>query len=66
MCSNIKATGITIITIAFDLNDAWTEARLKNCGSTPVDFHTADSDDELDQVFEAVASKLEKSLRLSG
>jgi Mg-chelatase subunit ChlD len=65
MCTNIKAEGITIITIAFDLNDTWTEDRLKNCASSPDDFHIADNNDQLAQVFENIAGKLRKMVRIS-
>ena len=65
MCTNIKGTGITIITIAFDLNDTWTEDRLKNCATTPADFHIADDNEDLASVFEAIAYKLEEHIRIA-
>ncbi len=64
MCTNIKAEGITIITIAFDLSDLWTEQRLKNCASSPDDFHDADGNAQLAASFEAIANKLYEQVRI--
>jgi Flp pilus assembly protein TadG len=36
LCTNAKAKGITMITIAYDLDDTATRNRLKNCASDPV------------------------------
>lgn len=36
LCTNAKAKGITIITIAYDLDDNATTQRLKNCATDPV------------------------------
>ena len=35
LCTNAKAKGITMITIAYDLDDNATTTRLKNCASDP-------------------------------
>jgi Flp pilus assembly protein TadG len=35
LCTNAKAKGITMITIAYDLDDTATRNRLKNCASDP-------------------------------
>jgi Mg-chelatase subunit ChlD len=36
LCTNAKAKGITVITIAYDLDDNATTNRLKNCATDPV------------------------------
>jgi Flp pilus assembly protein TadG len=36
LCTNAKAKGITVITIAYDLDDNATTTRLKNCATDPV------------------------------
>ena len=36
LCTNAKAKGITVITIAYDLDDNSTTNRLKNCATDPV------------------------------
>ncbi len=64
MCANIKAEGIHIITIAFDLNDGWTENRLKGCATSLEDFHIADNNDQLANVFEEIAQKLFRVVRI--
>ena len=35
LCTNVKAKGITVITIAYDLDDNATSNRLKNCATDP-------------------------------
>ncbi len=35
LCTNAKAAGITMITIAYDLDDNATTTRLRNCASDP-------------------------------
>jgi Flp pilus assembly protein TadG len=35
LCTNVKAKGITVITIAYDLDDNATTNRLKNCATNP-------------------------------
>ena len=65
MCTNIKNTGIRIITIAFDLNDLWTETRLKNCASSANDFYDADNNNELALVFDGIAKSIIETVRLT-
>lgn len=65
LCSNIKTTGIHVITIAFDLNDKWTEDRLKDCATSPDDFHNADNNAELANVFKEIGEKLFKVVRIA-
>ena len=62
LCTNAKADGIRIITLAFDLDDTTTRARLKNCASDADSFFIANSDTDLSKAFEeiktAVASEI--------
>ena len=44
LCTNAKAKGITMITIAYDLDDNSTTTRLKNCATDPdTNFFVASS-----------------------
>lgn len=62
LCANAKADGIRIVTLAFDLNDSTTRARLKNCASDADSFFVADDDTDLSAAFEdikvAIASEI--------
>lgn len=62
LCTNAKADGIRIITLAFDLNDTSTRARLKACASDADSFFIANDDTDLSKAFEeiktAVASEI--------
>ena len=62
LCSNAKADGIRIITLAFDLDDTTTRARLKACASDAKSFFIANDDTDLSAAFEeiktAVASEI--------
>ncbi len=54
LCANAKADGIRIVTLAFDLNDSSTRARLKNCASDADSFFVADDDTDLSAAFEDI------------
>ena len=62
LSSNAKADGIRIITLAFDLDDTTTRARLKACASDAKSFFIANDDTDLSAAFEeiktAVASEI--------
>lgn len=62
LCANAKADGIRIVTLAFDLNDSSTRARLKTCASDADSFFVADDDTDLSAAFEdikvAIASEI--------
>ncbi len=59
LCSNAKADGITIITMAFDLDDTTTRKRLQNCATDPAkDFMVADSSADLASAFETVKAAI--------
>jgi Flp pilus assembly protein TadG len=67
LCDNIKATGITVMTVAFDMRgeDA-TKARLKGCASDPKkNFFDADSGDDVAVAFEAIKTQVQALAYLS-
>jgi Flp pilus assembly protein TadG len=66
LCSNIKANGITIITIAYDLNDGSQQQRLKNCASDPAkDFFVANSGADVSAAFDAITQEVNQVVYLS-
>jgi Mg-chelatase subunit ChlD len=64
LCSNIKASGITIYTVAFDLNDAGAKAILRDCASSPANYYDAEGSGQLVAAFSDIASSFGK-LRLT-
>ena len=66
LCSNAKADGITIITMAFDLNDSDTRKRLQECASDPEKyFFIADDTADLAGAFDAVKAAVVAQVYLS-
>jgi Flp pilus assembly protein TadG len=66
LCENAKAEGITVIAMAFDLDDSKTRQRLKNCSSEPdKHFFVANSADDLSGAFEAVKAAVTAQVYLS-
>jgi len=63
-CENIKAEGITIYTITFNLNDSTTKNLMRDCATSSANYFNSPSTSQLDDVFEEIAKKL-KLLRLS-
>jgi Flp pilus assembly protein TadG len=64
LCENIKAAGITVYTVAFQVNDATTQDLLRNCASSPANYYDAGDAAKLTSSFEAIAAKV-ASVRLS-
>jgi hypothetical protein len=64
LCENIKAQGITIYTVAFQVSDPDTETLLKNCATSPSYYFDAGSSTELTSSFSAIADKV-AAVRLS-
>lgn len=60
ICDNIDRDDIDVYTVMFDVNDAATEAMLKNCASRVNMAYKADSHEELIKVFQAIADSLRK------
>lgn len=67
LCTNIKAgEQITVITIAFALNDKATENRLRNCATDPdKHFFKAESANDLTSAFEEIRQQIAKAIFLS-
>lgn len=66
LCSNAKADGITIITMAFDLDDSDTRQRLQDCASDPEKyFFIADDAADLAGAFDAVKAAVVAEVYLS-
>lgn len=64
LCTNIKAAGIKIYTIAFEVNDSTTKDMLKDCASSPSDYYDSSDSTALASAFKAIGVDL-ANLRLS-
>jgi Flp pilus assembly protein TadG len=59
LCNSAKANGITIITMAFDLDDEATRDRLKACASDPYkDFFVAEDSADLARAFDSLKAAI--------
>lgn len=66
ICQNAKDSGITIITMAFDLQDKDTRARLENCSSDPdKNFFVAEDSAELASAFKEVTTQITAQVFIS-
>ena len=65
MCANIKAKGVLLVTITFDLNDTTTKNRMRNCASSYEYYFDADDNGALAAAFEAIAKLLNGRLYVS-
>lgn len=66
LCASAKANGITMMTMAFDLDDTGTRKRLENCASNPAtDFFVANDGKALASAFEAVKVAISAQVYLS-
>ena len=65
LCSAMKAQGIRILTVSYDLYDSVTENRLKTCASDDADFYNADTREQLISAFTSITTKLARSMYLS-
>ncbi len=66
LCESAKAEGITIITLAFDLDDTTTRKRLQDCATDPdKDFMVADSSADLATAFESVKAAITAEIYFS-
>lgn len=55
VCTNVKAKGITIYAVAFDVTDATIQDLLKGCASSPSNFYSASDATELADAFQSIA-----------
>lgn len=59
LCTNMKAAGIDVYTVGFDLGDnASVLQMLRNCATTPDKFYQADNGEQLKQSFRDIALKI--------
>lgn len=66
MCTAIKDKGVTILTVAFDLNDSDTEDRLRDCASSDEHFFfDVDTGAELLAAFKSIGTQLGGLMRIS-
>ena len=65
LCTNIKAKGIRILTISYDLYDTDTETRLENCATSSDDFYDANTKNELISSFQGITAKLARDMFLA-
>lgn len=76
-CRLMKAAGIRVVTVSFDLSDAETENRLKGCASENLDkevaegqprekyYYDADTNEELASAFGIIRDSLARNMYLS-
>ncbi|HAK63614.1 MAG TPA: pilus assembly protein TadG [Alphaproteobacteria bacterium] len=64
VCDKIKAKGVIVYTIAFQVSSTTTQNMLKNCATTPDNFFPSSDGDALNDAFRVIASEL-SSLRIS-
>lgn len=66
ICANAKAKGITVMTIAYDLDDSDTRKRLKNCASDPAkDFFVADTGTAVSAAFNQIKNQIVAKVYIS-
>ncbi len=65
LCANIKASGITVYTVGFDLNDVNALAHLETCASSADSFYDVKTGKQLKDAFKAIADRL-GNLRVAG
>ncbi len=64
LCENMKATGITVYTIGFALNNNKAKSTMKNCATSEEHYFLAEDGEKLREVFREIAFQIAK-LRLS-
>ena len=64
VCDNIKAAGIRVYTIAFQVSDPTTLSLLSSCATTPSQFFSSSNAAALNTAFTTIATEL-ASLRIS-
>lgn len=64
-CTNAKAAGIIIYTVALQISDSDTINLMRNCATSPSRFFDLNNSNSLNAAFEAIAKEITK-LRISG
>ncbi len=66
ICANAKASGITIVTMAYDLYDTSQRQRLQNCASDPAtDFFVVNNGQDVAKAFDAITVAISNTVYLS-
>jgi Flp pilus assembly protein TadG len=66
LCENAKKSGITMITVAFDLDDSSQKARLKNCASdASQNFFMADDTTQMAAAFQSITNAISAQVFVS-
>ncbi|MGH6855229.1 MAG: vWA domain-containing protein [Aestuariivirga sp.] len=66
ICENAKASGITVMTIAYNLDDNATVDRLRNCTTNPdTDFFNIGDGENIATAFEAIKQQITAQIRIS-
>ena len=63
-CENAKAAGITVFTIAFDVNDDDIEDLMEDCASGSNRYFLSPNPGDLEETFETIVNEITE-LRLS-
>lgn len=64
VCENIKAEGVRLYTITFQVSSSSTRRMMEECATDPALYFNSPSNEELQRVFEAIARDL-SNLRIS-
>jgi hypothetical protein len=65
LCSNIKAEGIQLYTIAYDVDDPAIYGLLSGCASSPSSYHEVHDASGIDEVFQEIYAEINESAWLS-
>ncbi|MCB1377692.1 MAG: VWA domain-containing protein [Alphaproteobacteria bacterium] len=66
ICDNAKSAGITVLTVAFDLQDEATKARLQYCASDPdTDFLIAEDSSDIAAAFAEIMKQITAQVFIS-
>lgn len=60
LCNAMKAQGIVVYTVGFDLDDADALALLEDCASSPAHFYVADNGADLQLAFAAIGTEISR------
>lgn len=60
ICEDAKRKGIEVYTVTFRVSSSSVRNRYLNCASTPEHYSPAESNEELDEVFEKIAKQLKR------
>jgi hypothetical protein len=66
LCANARGEGVTVVTVAFDLQDSATRERLRDCASDPERYaFIAEDDSQLAAAFEQIKSAVKTAIYIS-